>query len=427
MRDLLVAAIVFGSLPFIFKRPFWGILLLAGLGFLNPHRLCYGFMRDMPVVYIVTLTTLMGMLASPERKKLIVSREVGVLAIFVVWMGITTTQAAYFDLAIDQYTKVVKIQILIFLTLLMLSERKRLDLFLWAVVLSLGFYGVKGGIFTIMQGGVHRVQGPPGTFIEGNNEMALALVMTIPLMRYLHLQEKRRWIRIGLATAIMLTALAAVGSQSRGALVALACTGTIFWLKSRNKVATALLIGIAAGAALTIMPDEYFARMNTIKSYEQDASSLGRINAWWTAFNVANSRLFGGGFEMWHSMMFQLYAPDTQNVRDVHSIYFEVMGEHGWIGFALFMTLLVSTWMKCGSVIRLTRKRPDELWARDLAQMVQVSLIGYMSAGSFLGLAYFDYFYYLIAVVVVLHHLVKLPTTQSQQVPGVAGRGASPA
>ena len=59
-------------------------------------------------------------------------------------------------------------------------------------MLSLGFYGVKGGIFTIVNGGVYRVQGPLGTFIGGNNEMALALVMTMPLMRYLQLQEQQQ-------------------------------------------------------------------------------------------------------------------------------------------------------------------------------------------------------------------------------------------
>src|SRR5512139_1834035 len=118
MRDLFVAFIVFGSLPFILKRPFLGILMLAGLGYMNPHRLCYGFMLNMPVVMIVAATTLIGMLASKEAKRMVWSREVWVLLIFVVWMGMTTTQAFYFDLAWVQYEKVVKIQILTFMTLM---------------------------------------------------------------------------------------------------------------------------------------------------------------------------------------------------------------------------------------------------------------------------------------------------------------------
>jgi probable O-glycosylation ligase (exosortase A-associated) len=220
-----------------------------------------------------------------------------------------------------------------------------------------------------------------------------------------------------LGIAMFLTVIAAVGSQSRGALVGMVVTGTIFWLKSRNKFITGLMIAVAASVAFSIMPVEYFERMNTIKTYEQDGSAMGRINAWWTAWNVANDRPFGGGFEMWHWHVFQLFAPNPGDVHDVHSIYFEVLGEHGWIGFILFMSLLGLTWMKCGTIIRAGKKQPQNLWARDLGAMIQVSLVGYMSAGAFLGLAYFDYFYHLVAVVVVVHHLVTVQ--QPSTVPGL--------
>ncbi len=409
MRDLLIGFIVFGSLPFILKRPFWGIILLAWLGYMNPHRLCYGFMLSMPVVQIVAITTLVGMLASKEAKRMIWSREMVILALFIAWMGLTTTQAFFYDLAAEQYKKVIKIHILTAMTLLMLTSRERVRLFIWAIVFSLGFYGVKGGIFTILKGGVHRVQGPPGTFIEGNNELALALVMTIPLMRYLHLQERNYLIKTGLAAAMVLTAIAAVGTQSRGALVALVLTGCMFWSKSRNKFTTALLVGVAVIIVASIMPAEWYERMNSIKSYDQDASAQGRINAWWTAWNVARDRVFGGGFELWHRSVFALYAPDPNNVRDVHSIFFEVLGEQGFLGLFLFLSLLTMTWLKCSSVIRRSKKQPDAMWARDLMAMIQVSMLGYLSAGAFLGLAYFDYIYHLVAVVVVVHYLVEAP------------------
>jgi probable O-glycosylation ligase (exosortase A-associated) len=424
MRDLLVACLVFGALPFFLKRPFWGILMLAGLGYMNPHRLCYGFMLTMPVVQIVAIFTLTGMLISKEAKRMVWSREIVVLVILIVWMGLTTSQAFYGDRAVDQYVKVLKIQILTFMTLLMLTSRDKIHLFIWAIALSLGFYGIKGGIFTILNGGVFRVQGPLGTFIGGNNEIALALVMTIPLMRYLHLQEKRKVIKTGLAAGMLLTTIAAVGTQSRGALVALLVTGTIFWLKSRKKFSSAIFIGVSVLLVASVMPESWYERMGTIQSYDADRSAQGRINAWWTAFNVASDRIFGGGFEMWGGAVFQRYAPDPTNVRDVHSIYFEILGEHGFVGLALFITLLVMTWLKCSAVIRTARQNPELGWARDLAAMLQVSIVGYMSAGAFLGLAYFDYIYHLIAVAVVVHYVVH--QTQPAAAPVVtSGRAAA--
>lgn len=415
LRDIFVAAVVFGLLPYILKRPIWGIYLSAWLGYMNAHRLCYGFMMNFPVVMVVALTTLIGMWSSKEKKQFIWGREIIVLFIFLAWMGVTTTQAFYFDLAWEQYNKVLKIQILTMMTLMMLNSRERVHIFIWIIALSLGFYGIKGGIFTIVHGGIYRVQGPLGTFIGGNNEMALALSMTIPLMRYLHLQEKRKWLKLGLAAAMMLTVLAAIGSQSRGALVALVITGGIFWLKSRGKVLATLFIAGSVWAIVTIMPAEWYERMNTIKTYEQDASAQGRLHAWTMAVNLAKDRVTGGGYETFRWDVFKAYDPEFIGVHDAHSIYFEVLGEHGFPGLFLFLMLLGFTWLKCGSVIRKSKKDPSLSWARDLAAMIQVSLIAFMSGGAFLGLAYFDFTYHLVAITVVLAHLVSLHQAHAPQ------------
>jgi probable O-glycosylation ligase (exosortase A-associated) len=275
------------------------------------------------------------------------------------------------------------------------------------IALSLGFYGIKGGIFTIAKGGVHRVQGPTGTFIGKNNEMALALVMTVPLIAYLRTQEKRHWLKMGLTGAMFLTAVAAIGSQSRGALVGMLAMGLFLWMKSRNKFMTALIIVVSVGAIGAIMPSEWYERMETTKTYQEDASALGRINAWHTAFNVAKSRITGGGIEMFRPSVFRQYAPEPGRVHDVHSVYFEVMGEHGFIGFGIFMTIMAFTWMKGSSIIRLTKRNPELKWAQDLAAMTQVSMIGYATCGLFLGLAYFDFYWHLVAIMVILNHLVE--------------------
>lgn len=420
MRDVVLALIVFGVLPFVLSRPSWGVYLSAWLGYMNPHRLCYGFMLNFPVVMVVALTTLVGMILSKEKKRMVWSREIVILLIMIAWMGVTTTQAFFFDLAWEQYVKVIKIQILTLMTMMLLTSREKVHIFIWIIALSLGFYGIKGGIFTIVHGGVYRVQGPLGSFIGGNNELALALVMTIPLMRYLHLQETRKWVKTGLAGAMLLTALAAVGSQSRGALVALLITGGIFWLKIHGKFLSGLLLAAAVAATVAIMPQEWYDRMHSIKNYQEDASALGRINAWWTAYYVAKDRVTGGGFEMFRWPVFKQYAPDPGNVHDVHSIYFEMLGEHGFIGLILFLALLALTWMKCRSIIRIGKRNKELYWARDLAAMIQVSMVAYMTGGAFLGLAYFDYIYHLIALVAVTAYLIKHPSAETERkLPGL--------
>lgn len=414
MRDLLLAAVIFGLLPFVLKRPYWGVLLLAWLGYMNPHRLAYGFMLSFPVVLITALATMVGLVMTKEPKKIVWTRETIMLAIFIAWMGITTIMAEYPKAAAVQYEKVVKIHILTFITLVTLTSRERIHGFVWILVLSLGFYGLKGGVFTIVNGGQFRVNGPSSTFIAGNNELALALVMTIPLMRYLHLHEPRHLIKLGLMAGMVLTAIAAIGSQSRGALLALSMVGGVFWLKGRNKFGVAILVVISAAVIVSLMPDTWYRRMDTIKTYDQDESALGRLNAWAVAWAVAKDHFFGGGFELWEPAMFAKYAPNPDDVHDVHSIYFEAMGEQGFIGFAMFMSLWAMTWMKCQKVIRTSRKNKELFWARDLAAMIQVSLVGYLTGGAFLGMAYFDYPYHLMVLAVMTHHALAQSKSQGE-------------
>jgi putative inorganic carbon (HCO3(-)) transporter len=409
MRDILVTAIILVWLVFILRRSHYGAYLWAWLSYMNPHKQCWGFAMNLPFAQVAFLVTAVSMFMSKEPKRIPWTRETILLVIFMLWMTLTTLMAFYSDLAWVQWEKVIKIQMGTFMTLMLVTSKERLRLFIWVICLSIGYYGIKGGIFTIVHGGVYRVQGPASTFFEGNNEMGLVLIMTVPLMRYLHLIETRYWVKLGLAGAMFLTTIAAFGTQSRGALVALAAMATMLWLKSRNKLMTALLIGVSMTAAVSIMPAEWFERMNTIKDYKQDESALGRINAWWTAFNVAKSNVTGGGFEMFRPHTFRRYAPEPGRVHDVHSIYFEVMGEHGFPGFFMFMSLMGLTWFKASGIIRACKKDPNNKWASDLAAMIQVSMIGYAAGGAFLGLAYFDYYYHLIAMVVITWILVFKP------------------
>lgn len=248
----------------------------------------------------------------------------------------------------------------------------------------------------LMTGGAHRVMGPSNTFIGENNEIGLALIMVVPIMWYLKLQASNKWARHGLLGATALTLVAIVGTHSRGALVGLAAMGLFFLLKSRQRLFP-LILGIMFLIALPfVMPEHWFERMHTIETYEEDNSAMERLRAWRNATNLASERFLGGGYD---ALIFW-------GGRDAHSIYFEVLGEHGVLGLGLFLMLGLLTWMKASRVRKLCRSDPAQQWASDLMAMVQVSLIGYAAAGAFLGLAYFDLYYHLVAVVILSHLVV---------------------
>jgi probable O-glycosylation ligase (exosortase A-associated) len=277
----------------------------------------------------------------------------------------------------------------------------------WVLALSLAVFGAKGGLFTLATGGSYRVLGPSGSYIAENNSLALAFVMAAPIMWYLRLQAQKRWLRHGLEGLTALTMVAAAGSYSRGALLAGAVMMGFLWLKSRNKVSTGLVLLMMIPLVLLAMPEQWHERMSSIGEYKTDGSALGRINAWYFAVEVAKNHALGGGFMVFNPAMFRVYAPDPTDFHAAHSIYFQVLGEHGYIGLAIFVGLLASTWHMAYRLIKKTRIHPELKWAADFAAMSQVSLIGYMVGGAFLSLAYYDYFYYVMAALVATQRIVN--------------------
>jgi probable O-glycosylation ligase (exosortase A-associated) len=350
---------------------------------------------------IVALTTMAAMLMSKGEKKIPWTREMVLIQVLWSWMVITTLNALYPALAWDQLSKVSKILLMIFVAAMLINTPERLKALVWVIALSIGFYGVKGGIFTVVTGGAYQLRGPYGSFIGGNNEIGLALVMTIPLLYFLSRHARQNYLRLALLAATGLSALAALGTQSRGAMLGLGAMAAFLWLKSRSKILTGIFIVLAVAVMLPLLPEEWYARMSTIQSYDQDASAQGRINAWRMAFNLASHLPTGGGFESFQPASFWLYAPNPGDVHDSHSIYFQMLGHHGFIGLAIFLLLLAFTWLTASSIISTAKRDETTMWLRDLMAGVQVSLIAYMTAGAFLGLAYFDYLYNLVLIVAV--------------------------
>lgn len=398
MRDIAVTLAVFATIPFILRRPYVGILVWSWLGYMNPHRLAWGFATEMPFAQIVAIATFLGMLLdkSGESKRVPWTRETVLLLIFTLWMFVTTIFALYPAASWEQWDKVWKIILMTFVTLMLIKSKERLNLLLWVIVLSLGFYGVKGGIWVLGTGGVHRVMGPEGSFIGGNNELGLALIMIIPLMRYVQVTVQNVWIRHGMTAAMILTFVAVLGTHSRGALLGVAAMGVLLLLKSRKKFLPLLLAATLIPLVPIIMPEHWFERMHTIETYEEDRSAQGRLAAWREAVEIADRRpILGGGFEA------------LLGGTDAHSIYFEILCEHGYVGLALWLVLGLFTWRSATWIIRKSKGVEELRWARDLASMLQVSAMGYGVAGAFLGLAYFDLIYHLVVIVVLTKLLVK--------------------
>jgi putative inorganic carbon (hco3(-)) transporter len=408
MRDILVTLIVFGYLPTIFKKPYMGALMWVWISVMNPHTQGWGFAATFPFAAIIAGVTIIALLITKEPKSLPLTPVIWTFIIFVFWMNVSTVFAIYPDETYVQWNKVMKIMLMSFVVIMLIRTQKQIQLLIWTIVISLGYYGVKGGVFTLIGGGVDMVMGPESTFIEGNNEIALALIMTIPLMHYVQTISPKAWVRHAMTGAMLLSAFAALGSYSRGALLAIAAMGAFLWLKSQHKGRIALLVILAILPVIASMPEKWMERMDSIGAYEEDGSVQGRFNAWWMAYNLAKDHpLAGGGFEVITPELFYAYAPNPEDLHAAHSIYFQALGEHGFVGLALYLLLGLLTWRTGSWIIRNTRKLEEYRWASNLATMIQVSLVGFATGGAFLSLLYFDVPYYLMGAMVATRVLVE--------------------
>lgn len=296
--------------------------------------------------------------------------------------------------------------------ILALNTEREIKAFAWVIALSLGFYGFKGGIFTLMSGGTNHVLGPHGTYISDNNTLALALITTLPIIWYLYTNASNKWLRFAMLGLAGLTAISVIGSYSRGALLGGGAMLFFLWLKGQHKLRTAALILFLLPLCLGFMPEQWFSRMGTIDNYNEDASAMGRINAWHFAFNLAKDKFLGGGFNVFTPKMFLVYAPEPLDFHVAHSIYFQILGDHGFVGLALFLSLMFAALRTAARVQKSCGQRAESKWAKDLAAMIQVSIIGFAVAGTFLSMPYYDLYYYLIALLALLAKTM-LPSPRS--------------
>lgn len=430
MRDLVVVFVVVAGLLATFRRPWIGVLLWTWLSVMNPHRYCFGFAYNAPLAAATAGVTLLALTMSRDRDSPFKGPAVTIFAVFCVW--ITISWGMGFDPSGDyeQWKKVMKVNVMVLIGMALLRSKEHILALSWVVAMSLAVLGAKGGLFTLMNGGGERVWGPPGSFIEDNNEFALALVMTIPLLRFLQMQLTGRWPRHAMTALMLLCAASALGSQSRGALLAISAMTLVLWWRGKSRILGGLVVIVAAVGLVSFMPGTWDARMNTIGTYEEDASAMGRISAWWTAWGVAKSYFFGGGFNPGLPEMFLKYSPYglDSGSQAAHSIYFQVMGNHGFIGLGLFLAVWVVTWQSARWLRVNAAKIPQAVWCAELGAMCQVSLLGYLVGGAFLSLAYFDLPYDVMMLVVLARVWVQQRYWQHEPayqpglmlVPGVA-------
>ncbi len=419
IRALLINGLFAVAVPLSLRFPIVAIICYYWITFMAPHRLHWGGL-DIPWAKVFALCALIAWLASKERKEFSLNAMMVMLGIFVTWTLFTCMFARFPEAMQTELIEYLKKLVMVFLAISIVNTRARLHTLIWVIVISVGFYSLKGGGFVILSQGNWKVIGLEGAIVGQTNEAARAFIYTIPLMFYLYLHSRVKLVRWCLLASIGLTVLALIGTNSRGGFLAFGSMCFVFWLYSRRKILWVVTgISLAAVGYVGLPQERVDGWLNRIESTKELEGAQGRFNYWQNARGIANESFTGYGFGAFHANI--RIRNGRIEARNWHSNYFQVMADHGYFGLFLYMLLGLTVLFTAGSLSRRCRPHKELYWARDLSRLLQVMCFGYLMGGIVINHAYWEPFYIIIAFLVIIDRLSKRYLLETGKLP-VRGR-----
>lgn len=420
MRVILLMVIIFGSVPISIMSPYYGILVWFWVAYLNPHRFTWGATYTMPVALIVAIPTVVGTVFARRKQNPLVTRETFLLILLWAWFCFSyfladqePRFAGHMFWAQRELVRLSKNLAMIFVMMSLVTSVRKLKYLLLLTASCFGILALKAVLFGVATSGQSRVWGPPDSFVADNNSFALALNMVIPILFFLAREENSRLLRRLLYAGFACCVVSVVLTYSRGGQLGLIAVLAIICIKARRKFIGIVLIVACLLAILTFAPEKWMERMSTTAHGQLDQSAQQRLVAWRTAWRlVQDYPIAGAGFNsLPDEELFMSYQaeplPGGFTSTGPHSIYFQMMADQGFVGLGLFLAFIGS----CIASLRTLRRKAVQMtrasWIVNYSHMIEVSLIGYMVSGAFLGLGYFDLFYHIAATTIVLKILFR--------------------
>lgn len=419
MRDAFVLAIILGSIPVCLVRPYIGILLWFWVTYFNPHRFTWGYAYTFPVAMAVAVPTLVGTVPAKKTLRSLFTLESVLLMALWVWFVITYVHAQQIPLfaanmadAKYEMNHITKILVMTFVMVVLVNSKDRLRNVLLVTAGSLGMLALKSALFGFRVEGGSRVHGPPDSFLTENNAYGLALNMALPLLFFLVRDEPRKWARILMRILFAASVVSVLLTYSRGGLLGLAAVITVLTLRSKHRVFGAMLLAATAFLVITFAPPAWMSRMGDFASGNLDSSANMRLTSWTVAWRLSCDYPMGGSFDAVPNVdVYRRYQPrplpDDAPSSGPHSIYFQLLGDHGFVGLGIFLMLMGSCLWTLFRVRHMAKHIPEARWLIVYSQMVETSILAFMVSGAFLGVVYLDVIYQMIGLTVVLKMLFR--------------------
>jgi probable O-glycosylation ligase (exosortase A-associated) len=421
--NLFLTAFVAAFLAAGVRRPFLFVLAYAYIDIVAPQKVSWGFLSQVPVSLIAFVCAVTAWAAAEDKNGIRFSPRQFVLLLLLIYCGLTTRTADFPAEALEKWAWVWKALVFAMFLPLTLRTRLRIEAFALFMVLSVGVIIIGGGIKTLAGGGGYgelKLLVNDNTGLYEGSIISTVAVCAMPLALWLAKHGtifKPGWLVWLFAMGICLSCLLMpVGTQARTGLICVAVLGVMMLRSVKRRLTYIAVIGALGLVAMPLLPQSFTERMSTIGNHQSDQSASTRVAVWKWTMEFAKSHPFGGGFAAYlqDSVSYDTFKAENagdnntaietvrieEKGRAFHSSYFEMLGEQGYPGLAMWLLLHIMGVIHMELIRRRYAKDPpaDLVWVTPLADALQQAQIVYLFGGAFVGIAFQPFCYMLVGL-----------------------------
>ncbi len=432
MLDLTLLAFFGYLLVLGLRRPFVWVLLYVYVDILAPQRIGYSLIVSLPVSMIAFAAAFGGWLALDRKEGARFTVRQGLMVALLLYCWWTTGNADFPEDAATKWDWVWKSLLFGIFLPFTLTTRARIEALALMLVLAVATIVIGTGLKTVLGGGGYDnlkffVKDNSGIYESSTlATMAIALVPMIWWFTRFGTIFRPHWAVTAFAAALTFACfLVPVGTEARTGLLCIAVLALMALRYVKQRVLF-LMAGAALGlTALPFLPQTFYDRMATIGEPSGDESASTRVAVWRWTIDYAERHPFGGGFDAFRGNSFTYtlpikeidgntttteYREVTDKSRAYHSAIFELLGEQGYPGLAIWLMLQALGLWQMGRIRSRWQNRTQdeaEAWIGPFAISLQMGAVIYIVGALFQGIAYQPVMLMLVGLQIGLHSYCK--------------------
>lgn len=433
MMDLSLLCVWLAFVAFGLMAPFVWALGYVWTDVLEPHRISWSLLSSVPLALIMALGAFLAYLLMDRRAPPKLTLPHVLIGVLAIWITLTETWALYPDQAWAKWDPSFKVLLFTCFMPFVFRSRIQIEAYVLIILLSAAGHLMPWGLKTLVTGGGYNqslgLLSVNASALAESSTVAAVAIMLVPLVIWAGAHSLivpwPRLRKLAAAGLVILFLMASIGTFARTGLVGLAILGVVLLARSKRKILFTVLTLVVGALLLGVTSDQWLARMETLQNVEGEGSAYTRILVWeWTLGFVADHP-FGGGFNTYlGNTLVMPPGPDgvsvVQHGRAFHNSLFAALGEHGYPGLALYLTILGLIVVRMQRLARSIRKLPELAWAYDLARASQLALVIILACGNFVDLSFLFIIWYVVALNLCINNHVAYALKARE--PALAGR-----